>query len=79
MAQILIDLITDPDHHPLLKPTTPSGPGGGDPGCASTCQRTAVPPTHWELGQATVHGPRDRRGRDRRRGGRRRDRWRRDR
>ncbi|MBK7623795.1 MAG: HNH endonuclease [Kineosporiaceae bacterium] len=43
MAQVMFDLITDPDTIPPLLPTTPGSPGDGDPDTATTTQHTTTP------------------------------------
>ncbi|MBK7623655.1 MAG: HNH endonuclease [Kineosporiaceae bacterium] len=57
MAQVMFDLITDPDTMPPLLPTPPGGAGDGDPGTATTTQHTDTPdapePTEATTAQAT--------------------------
>ncbi len=43
MAQVMFDLITDPDTIPPLLPTTPGSPGSSDPDTATTTQHTNTP------------------------------------
>ncbi|MBK8075778.1 MAG: hypothetical protein IPK24_09465 [Kineosporiaceae bacterium] len=43
MAQVMFDLITDPNTMPPLLPTTPGSTGDGDPDTATTTQHTHTP------------------------------------